>query len=90
MHCNLNRRAFLGAAGVLGVGPAVLGPVLGKLLRPNRVSARPPVVAIFNDQPYLDISGRAEAYIPPARFAASQPGVAENLYLLSSGAMVLS
>ncbi len=36
-------------------------------------ASRPPVVSFHIDRPYLDLSGTAEPYIPPAGTRSGQP-----------------
>ena len=62
-----SRRGFIGAALlVAGSSVALAGPAGAAAMRlhvPAR--ARRPVVAFHADQLYLDMSGTAEAYVPP-------------------------
>jgi hypothetical protein len=66
------RRAFVQGVAAAGVVAAV-GPLAADELpsqpapEENRAPERcTPVVAFFMDQPYLDWSGQAEPYVPPA------------------------
>ncbi|MEI9851899.1 MAG: hypothetical protein WDN24_14850 [Sphingomonas sp.] len=64
MHCELSRRGLMGGALLLGGG--VMLPVAASAVEvPSH-----PVIAFHADQLYLDRSGRAEPYAPPAGLRA--------------------
>jgi hypothetical protein len=61
----LKRRAFmaqLAAAGAAMAATAVLMPLRAVAAAPR---GRAAVVSIHMDQPYLDLTGRAQPYVPP-------------------------
>ena len=65
----LTRREFVAQLAAAGAAAAAL---------PSRVSAhltgaRGPVVSIHMDQPYLDVTGRAVPYLPPAGARGGAP-----------------
>jgi hypothetical protein len=84
----ITRRTFLGqVAATVGAGAALLAgavqvarPVPGiatrETARGRPSASRPPVVSFHIDRPYLDLSGTAEPYIPPAGARSGQPAAA--------------
>jgi len=71
----LSRRAFVAAAAAAGAA-ASMSPstLLGEGARQGARAAVPatPVVGFHMDRPYLDPSGMAEPYIPPAGTRSGQ------------------
>jgi len=77
----LSRRRFLeGATAIAGMGAAVSAlsgvsrAAAGAPGTPVRAAAtRAPVVSFYMDRPYLDPTGMAEPYVPPAGARSGQP-----------------
>jgi len=71
----LSRRAFVAAAAAAGAA-ASMSPstLLGEGARPDARAGVPavPVVGFHMDRPYLDPTGMAEPYIPPAGTRSGQ------------------
>jgi hypothetical protein len=65
MDIRTTRRAFMGQVGI-AAGMGALACKLPGLwsIRPAHAAARP-VVSIFMDLPWVDMTGRAEPYIAP-------------------------
>jgi hypothetical protein len=62
------------AAARVGVPPTLYGEATGALVRNRRILPQPkPVVSFFLDQPYLDMSGVGEPYLPPQGLRGGQP-----------------
>jgi len=71
-HIRTTRRAFMGHLGlVAGMGalaytaPGVLSIRPATAAVTTRPAGAKPVVSVFMDMPWVDMSGRAEPYIPP-------------------------
>ena len=63
-----------GVAARVGVTRKLYGEATGALTRNRGVSPQPnPVVSFFLDQPYLDMSGVGEPYLPPRGLRGGQP-----------------
>jgi hypothetical protein len=62
------RRGFIGGVLLMAGGAGMLSPSAGAMARrvPAPSRARRVVVAFHSDQLYLDHSGKAEPYLPPA------------------------
>jgi hypothetical protein len=77
----LSRRQFLeGATAIAGMGTAlsalsgVSHAAAAAPAAPARAAAtRAPVVSFYMDRPYLDPTGMAEPYVPPAGTRSGQP-----------------
>jgi hypothetical protein len=62
-----SRRGFIGGVLLIVGSATMMMPSAGAVLRmPSPLRARRVVVAFHSDQLYLDHSGTAEPYIPPA------------------------
>lgn len=71
----LTRRAFLRATGAT-VAVAAFGAEIAAAdaIAPNAtIVGGPPVASVFLDRPYVDPTGRAEPYRPPAMTGAVPP-----------------
>jgi hypothetical protein len=78
----LSRRTFFaGAAAVVGTATVTLVsvPSAGAAARPESSAAptmpavgRAPVVGFYMERPYLDMTGTAEPYVPPAGLRSGQ------------------
>jgi hypothetical protein len=70
-HIQTTRRAFMGHLGLgIGMGALVASrlPGLWSLDAAEATAVPPrPVVSIFMDLPWVDMTGRAEPYVPPCR-----------------------
>jgi len=60
-----SRRSLLVGAAATGLLPAVRARAAPMAL--------PPVVSFHMDQPFLDMSGRCQPYLPPMRLAEAVP-----------------
>jgi hypothetical protein len=74
----LSRRQFLeGAMAVAGMGAALSGVPRAAAAAPaaprTAAAMRAPVVSFYMDRPYLDPTGMAEPYVPPAGARSGQP-----------------
>jgi hypothetical protein len=77
---SITRREFVHAGALVGAAalvPAALGAMpaarpcassQAQGLSPPVAPAREPVVSFFMDQPYLDLTGEAQPYLPPAGY----------------------
>ena len=81
MRAPLSRRQFLeGATAIAAVGAAVSAlsgisrAAAGAPVAPVRAAVtRAPVVSFYMDRPYLDPTGMAQPYVPPAGARSGQP-----------------
>jgi hypothetical protein len=67
----LTRRDFV--AGMAGAAMAAAVPMRAKFFSPAPMDARPAVVSIHLDQPYIDATGLALPYVPPDGVRAGAP-----------------
>ena len=76
----LSRRGFIAHLGALGAAIAAARWSLPERVCAQTPSARGAVVSIHMDQPYIDVTGRALPYLPPAgaRAAAPVAGLSET------------
>jgi len=65
----LTRREFVAQLAVAGAAVAALPAKIDACMP----GARSPVVSIHMDQPYLDVTGRAVPYLPPAGLRGAAP-----------------
>jgi len=65
----LTRREFVAQLAAASVAATALPSRVGAHL----TGARSPVVSIHMDQPYLDVTGRAVPYLPPAGLRGAAP-----------------
>lgn len=81
----VTRRDFLGhAIAAVSAGAALLAGAVqaggrsleGVAPRETTGRPRPPLVSFHIDRPYLDFSGTAEPYIPPAGARSAEPAAA--------------
>lgn len=68
-----DRRTFLFQMGAVTASLSASPPVTLEIVDCQRGVSVVPVVGFLLDQPYLDLTGRATPYVPPAGLRSAQP-----------------
>ncbi len=69
----LTRRDFMAELAVSGAAMATMAMAQAGIFAVAQSGARAAVVSIHMDQPYVDVTGRALPYVPPAGVRAGAP-----------------